>query len=358
MNAVLDIQAEQIKVNARKALAAMVPPSAPPDPITALSRFIVTDEQVQEMKATRMIWRDTIAASHLSVWSAPGNGGKTTIAKFAAGELASEHQVLFFQEDASAGDLPALHQHAKEHGYHMLNSTLAGSSPEDLIDVLHDLVRSSTPLDGFVLFLDTLKKFTDLMSKGGSRAFFQLMRSLTQRGATVVLLGHTNKHKGTDGKLIFEGVGDVRNDVDELIYIEATEKDPLGLVTLTMRPDKVRCAVQERSFQLDTRTMQVRALDEVVDVHSMLEAKRQREEDQAIVSEVLAALHGGGMNYTALLDRVYDRVKGGGRSRKAVEAVINRYLSEDVADPRALWVETRLGFKNIRHISRKPEATA
>jgi hypothetical protein len=201
----------------------------------------------------------------------------------------------------------------------------------------------------------SLKKFADLMSKGGSRSFFQLMRSLTQRGATVVLLGHTNKHKGPDGKLIFEGVGDVRNDVDELIYIEATDKDPLGLVTLTMRPDKVRCAVQERSFQLDTKTMHVRALDAVVDVHSMLVATRQREEDAAVIAEVRSALAGSGMNFTALIERV---MQASGKPRKAVVAVVERYLSDDPIDERALWIETRLRFNNTRYIALKPGGKA
>ena len=204
------------------------------DPIAALSQFFVTDEQVRAMKQTRLIWRDLIAMSHLAVWSAPGNGGKTSLATFAAGELADEFSVLYFQEDASAGDLPALHQHAASHGYQLLNSTLADASPEDQIKVLQQLIQGGADLGGFVLFFDTLKKYTDLMSKGGTRAFFKLMRGLTQRGATVVLLGHTNKHKGTDGKLIFEGVGDVRNDVDELLYIESTEKDASGGVMLRM----------------------------------------------------------------------------------------------------------------------------
>jgi hypothetical protein len=325
---------------------------APPaDPLTALSRWIVTDEQVQEMKSTRMIWRDMIAASHLSVWSAPGNGGKTTIARLAAGELASMYTVLFFQEDASAGDLPALHQHAKDHGYHMLNSTLADSCPEEQIDVLHDLVRGGAPLDRFVMFFDTLKKFTDLMSKGGAREFFKLMRALTQRGATVVLLGHTNKHRSVDGKVIFEGVGDVRNDVDELIYIEATDKDASGLVTLTMRPDKVRCAVRETTFQLDTKTMKVSALNQVVDVAAMLEAKRRYEEDKPVIELVRQLLKDAGLNYTVLVERL---AHAAGKSRNAVSRVVDRYLSQDPTEPAALWIETRLSLKNARHIALKP----
>ncbi len=304
------------------------------DPLAALSRFVVTDQQVMEMKQTRMIWRDIIAASHLAVWSAPGNGGKTALACFAAGELAAAGQtVLFMQEDASAGDLPKLHEHAKQHGYRLLNSTLAGASPEEQLDVLRELVYSQAQLDGLVFFIDTLKKYADLMSKGGTRAFLQLMRTLTQYGATVVLLGHTNKHAGVDGRLIFEGVGDVRNDVDELLYIEATDKDPLGLVTLTIRPDKVRCLVREATFQLDTRTMEMRPLGQVIDVSAIREAKRRLEEDQPLIALVCSALQAGGLNYTVLIDRV---LSSSGKSRSAVTKVVDRYLTDVLGEPGAL----------------------
>lgn len=328
---------------------------APPTPLEMLKRWVVTDEQVDAMTKTQMIWRDIVASTHLGVWCAPANGGKTTLAKFAAGELAPKFTVLFFQEDASAGDLPALFEHAKHHGYQMLNSTLSGSVPEDQLDTLRDLIKSEADLTAFVMIFDTLKKYTDLMSKGGTRAFFLLMRSLTQRGATVILLGHTNKHKGVDGKLIFEGVGDVRNDVDELIYIEATEKDANGVVTLTMRPDKVRCVVKETTFTLDTTTMQVRALDRVVDVAVLREVERRRAEDAPLIAEFRAALMPGGMNHTELMLKVR---KTSGATKARAHDVFERYCSESVDDPSALWIETRFRVNNIRHISLAPRRPA
>lgn len=326
-------------------------PPTPTDPLAALNKWAVTKEQVDAMTETRMIWRDIIAGQHLAVWSAPGNGGKTSLATFAAGELAQAHRVLFFQEDASAGDLPALFQHAETHGYQLLNSTLAGSATDDQISVLRRLVKDGASLDGVVMFFDTLKKYNDLMSKGGSRAFFKLMRSLTQRGATIVLLGHTNKHRGVDGKLMFEGVGDVRNDVDELLYIDSTDKDPRGFVTLTIRPDKTRCVVRETTFELDTKCMQVRALDRVVNVAAIVDQKRQLEEDQALISCIRAELASGGVKHTELRDRA---VRSSGRPRHAVVKVIDRYLSDDTDNPRALWIETRFRVNNTRHISLIP----
>lgn len=322
------------------------------DPLSALARFFVTAEQVENMQQTRMIYLDLVAHQHLAVWSAPPNDGKTTLALEAAAAMAREgFRVLFFQEDASAGDLPALYQHATSSGYGLLNSTLANARPEDQLDILRRLVESETPLDEFVLIFDTMKKFGDLMSKGGTREFLRLMRSLTLRGATVILLGHTNKHKGPDGKLIYEGVGDVRNDVDELLYIEATDKDPNGIRTLTIRPDKVRCAIKEATFELDTTTRELRLLDRVVDVSAVLREKHQREEDQALIEATNRALAGGGLNYTVLVDRV---IGDSGRSRATVERVIRRYLTDQPGAAHALWLETRLRMNNTRHIALMP----
>lgn len=343
-------EVKAIVLRAQRAVA-KVPLEAPPfDPLAALGRFRVTEELVEAMAATRMLWRDIVAETHLAVWSAPANGGKTTIAKLAAGEMAKKSVVLFFQEDASSGDLPALFQHAQDHGYQLLSSAITGSTDEQ-ISTLRKMVQVGARLDGVVMFFDTLKKYADLMSKGGSRAFFKLMRSLTQLGATVVLLGHTNKHRGVDGKLMFEGVGDVRNDVDELIYIDATPKDPRGIVTLTMRPDKVRSAVRDTTFELDTRTMDIRALDRVVNVAAILERQRQLEDDQPLIDAINAALAKGGMKHTELRDSV---VKATGEGKTAVLRVIERYVSEEMEDSHALWIETRMRVNNVRHISLKP----
>lgn len=323
-----------------------------PDVMAAFNRWRVTDEQVEQMEETRLIWRDAVALSHLAVWSSPANGGKTALARFAAGELAPRgYQVLYFQEDAPAGDLPAMHEHATQHGYALLNSTLTGSSPNDQLDVLHQLVQDGADLNNYVLIFDTLKKFADLMSKGGAREFFRLMRSLTQRGATVILLGHTNKHVGLDGKLMFEGVGDVRNDCDELFYLDATDKDDRGLRTLTLRPDKTRCAVKPATFVLDTTDMTMRALDRVVDVQELEKSRRQRLQDAAVIQAIDEALSVTGMNRSELIEQARAM---SGHGAKSVRNVLDRYCFENKDDPRALWLVTYLRLNNTRYISRNP----
>jgi len=325
--------------------------STPTDPLAALRQFLVTCEQVEAMQQTRLLCGGLIGQGHLAVICAPAGAGKTQMAKFVAMRLAPEFKVLFFQEDASAGDLPALHEHAQAHGYSLMNSTLAGSSPDKQLEVLEGLVKDAVDLNNFVLIFDTLKKFCDLMSKGGSRGFFRLMRALTLRGATVILLGHVNKHKSADGKPLFEGVGDVRNDVDELIYLESTPRADDGTVTMTMRPDKARCAIKEATFVLDTHTMIVRQADRVVDVNGMLQAQRQRAAAETVVASICKTLAGGGLGFEALRRAV---MADTGEGRNRVGQVIEAYCSDEPSDTHALWLQTRIAKNNTRYISLKP----
>lgn len=328
---------------------------ARPEPLSALEalgRFAVTEEQVEQLESTRMIWRDCIPLSHLIVWSGIANSGKTALATFAAGELAPRgYQVLYFQEDAAAGDLPTMYEHAKRHGYLLLNSTLSNASPDDQLEVLRALVRDGADLSGYVLILDTMKKYLSVMSKDGARVFFGLMRSLTQRGATVILLGHTNKNVGPDGKPVFEGVGDVRNDVDELFYLESTDKDAMGVKTMTLTPDKNRSPAKAATFSLDTNTMTVRALDRVVDVHELGRQRVQRDQDRQVISAIDEALRDSGMNRTDLIEAA-SVISGHGA--KSVRKVLDRYCSEDKDDIRALWLLTPMRLNNVKYVSRNP----
>lgn len=323
----------------------MIPTSV----IDRLMAFSVSDGHIKTMTETKIIWRGIVASSHLAIWAAPANAGKTAIAMRAAGELAGNgFRVFYFQEDASAGDLPAMYDHAKANRYVLLNGTLTNAAPLDQIIVMRELVESGEDMSGVVLILDTLKKFADLMSKGGTREFFRLMRSLTQRGATIIALGHTNKHRGMDGKLMFEGVGDIRNDVDELIYVESTDKDERGVVTITMTPDKVRSLVAPITFTLDTTTMCLTPCERVINIQAIAKRQRQMEEDAELIAAIRKLLFNTGMSKVALAEKLMADTGIG--KRKAL-AVIDRYSTRDVQDENALWLETPMRMNNTMHIS-------
>jgi hypothetical protein len=101
----------------------------------------------------------------------------------------------------------------------MLNISSSVKVRKSSVPNLRQISLTNSDLSKSVIVLDTLKKFGDMMNKSKSKLFNSLLRTLTTKGITVVCLAHTNKHDDKDGKPIFEGTGDLRNDFDELIKL-------------------------------------------------------------------------------------------------------------------------------------------
>lgn len=121
-----------------------------------------------------------------------------------------------------------------------------------------------------------------MLQKGSQKEFLGLMRKLSTKGATIILLSHTNKHADAAGKTIFEGTADLRNDIDELIYLDVFDNADKGVIEVTTRPDKVRAQISPISFTICKKTRQVKRLDEVVTIIP----DDQRELLQAIASAI------------------------------------------------------------------------
>jgi hypothetical protein len=244
---------------------------------------------------------------------------------------------------------------ARANGYELLNSAVAlGTSTDTQLDLLCALRDSPKDLSELVLVFDTLKKFLDLMSKPMAREFFKLMRALTVKGATIILLAHTNKNKGLDGRPIFEGVGDVRNDVDELIYFAATSPDIHREITVTATPDKVRCVMpQAISFKANVDTREVQALDKPIDVTAIRDRERQEEEDAPVLVLFKEALKQAkaGINSTTLVDTVSRQTSA--MSSRQVLACFERHVTSDPDNRKALMLATR-GLHNAKVITLNP----
>ena len=311
----------------------------------------ITEEFVKDIEEAHFLWRHIIAAAHLCGWAAPGGSGKSMIARRAAQDMARDGlKVLYFMEDAGATDFKYLHRHATEHGYTLINSTAGHKSPADIFKTIRRLAMSSSRLEGYVLILDTLKKFLDVMGKSGARDFFQVLRAITTLGGTVLLLSHTNKHKDSNGKLVFEGVGDLRNDIDELFYIEAVDDPHTGARVATITPDKSRCAAEACSFRLDPSSLQ--AYDTALtDVSAIAAAARREKEDGHVIAAIEAILKArGGESQERLAADVAGLV---GVGIKKVRTVLRDYSDQDGSEG-LRWNVTRGGLNNATRVSWPP----
>ena len=142
---------------------------------------------------------------------------------------------------------------------------------EDVLRNLRSMAERKDDYSGIIFIFDTLKKMTDVINKKRSKELYLLLRSLSAKGMTIILLAHTNKYNDTEGKPIYEGTGDLRSDVDEMIYF-IPEKHPDGSMTVSTDPDKKRGNFQPITFEIDPDRNVTQT--DYVDVASKIKAEK------------------------------------------------------------------------------------
>lgn len=261
------------------------------------------DEDVQKMADAEFLIPDMIVRGHVAAYVSPGNGGKTTIFIHLCERLAAMGlRVMYINVDGSPGDLKRHHAHAKKHGYQVLAPDAKdGKSTGDVLAKLRAIAEGGMPCNDVVFILDTLKKFVDVIDKRQAKELYKLFRSLTVKGATVCLLGHTNKHAGEDGKQVFEGTADLRNDVDELIYLDSFKNEATNCLEVTTRPDKIRAEFSPKSFIIDLEDRSVTEPEKVI--------KTLAKDAREVLEHIKQAIHNGNHSQKEIIAWVEDRTE-------------------------------------------------
>lgn len=306
-----------------------------------LDKLVITKEMVDRMESTEILWRKALVKGHVNLWAAPSNGGKTLLAFLAAKELSAiGYRVYYVQEDAARGELKEMQQLAQEHEFNLISSVLGQTTTDEILNELKKWTSTDLDLSEYLIIFDTLKKFSEVMHKGESKQFFKLMRTLTVRGATLLLLGHTNKNLTKDGKLIFEGVGDNRNDIDELLYIynDANSDETKKQITFTITPDKVRSKVEKVSFLYEKNSREITPLDNAVDLMSELQIQNQLDKDAGIIASIRNEVLFSEKLVTTLVENISQTMQIGD---KKIRACINRWGPNGIRPKAPLWHERR-----------------
>lgn len=252
------------------------------------SDLYLTDEDVEKMADAEFLIPNMIVRGHITAFVAPANGGKTTVFVYLCEKMAAMRmRVLYINVDGSPGDLKRHRAHAKKHGYQVIAPDAKdGKSIGDAMEKLKLLAKSGSRLDEYVFIIDTLKKFVDVIDKKQSKEFLQLMRTLSVKGATICLLGHVNKYHDANDKPIYEGTADLRNDVDNLIYLTPFVNQSNNTVEITSRPDKVRAIFEPKSYVIySSEDRRVVEPDQVIKIMST--------EDRTILDTIKSAIATG-----------------------------------------------------------------
>lgn len=306
----------------------------------AFKEFMVSEEVIQSMSNPDWLYENLLLRGHLVAIPAPPNAGKTTILFHIAEQLARKGlRVIYVNADISGGDAKQFWHRAEETGIELLLPDLANKPMSDLLEVLRKLSRGEESLGEVVLFIDTLKKITDVINKRESKEVYRILRALTSKNATVVLLSHTNKHPGADGKRVYEGTGDLRADVDELIYLEPV-KNPDGSILVSTIPDKVRGSFDSITFRI-TKEREVTQEGVYVDTHQLSKDALQLEKDQDLIDAIEGILGSGSKNQSQILEHCKNTT---GYGAPTARKVLQRY-SESGGVGRMRW-NTKRGDQN------------
>ena len=195
-------------------------------------RSVAVNDRIEELEMRLAKEKDVIpgmiTTGTVTLVYAPSGAGKTVwilgnLFQSIRNNLLKGSDVIYFNEDDGAKGVLQKAKMGHKHGMTMV--TLANSQDPSLrttTDALHLLnaIREEGEADGKIVICDTLKKFAPVLNKGDMRQVLHVFREFAAAGGTVILLGHCNKHRSMDGRLIYEGVGDLKADVDNMFGLD------------------------------------------------------------------------------------------------------------------------------------------
>jgi len=298
-----------------------------------VDEFTVTDEELDKIQDAKWLYQDLVIEGHIIVIAAEPNGGKTTIFEFVAAQMARDiiKNVVYINADIASSDIRRANNKAKEGGYKLLVPDIKlGKSMTDITKGLIKENKTVSNLNEVVYIFDTLKKMADVICKKDMKGLLKVLRGLTAKGATIILLAHTNKYKDSDGNPIFEGTGDVRADVDELIYLIPMKKDD-GSMVVSTKPDKVRGNFKPITFNISPDRVVIQE-GGFVDI----DYEKSLIENQEIASIIKMAIVMG-HNYQASI--IEFSKKEGGFSKRKVLDILKTF------NPR-MWTTKNIGKNN------------
>ncbi len=317
-------------------------------------KYMLTDKDVEQFKDPAWIYENLIMCNHWTTLVAEPNGGKTSLMMYLAPRMvAAGYSVTYIDADTGAADAKDKYYQCKDGGVSYLTPDLVegGMGAGNVTDDLRMLVTSGADLSHEVIVVDTLKKFTDVVSKATAKKFYGLLRKLTGRGATLIVLSHTNKYRDSDGKPVFEGTGDLRSDSDELIYlIPKHSPDGSMVMTTDVTPGyaKLRGIFSPISFSI-SEDREVTPLPQVVDtVTANQEAKRYAKDKDAILA--IEEAIGRGITVQKFLKAYVQEMHRVGW--RTADKVLARYstTSKDSCEPGKRWFrEQRKNENNAVH---------
>lgn len=183
-----------------------------------------SEEMKKQMLEDKYILGRIAIYGQYTIFYASPNVGKTLlilwmlIRAIESGEIKGS-DIFYINADDNHKGLAHKVALAERYGFHMLSPSYNGFESSKFFQYIQSMIDDDS-VKGKIIILDTLKKFTDVMSKGKSSEFGKMMRAFVLRGGSIICLGHTNKHKDLVGKSVYGGTSDITDDADCYYMLE------------------------------------------------------------------------------------------------------------------------------------------
>jgi len=283
------------------------------------AKMATTDERIKNFEDVEFTYGTLIVKGHSIFIAAPPNGGKTTLMMREIIPHLVKVQKLsvnYIDMDASQSQTKENHLWAKEIGFHYLSPLLSDSDGNDVIDFINEVLKSDEDISDEVFIFDTAKQFYSVMEKGSAKVYGQFCRRLTLRGATVINLCHTNKYADKEGFFVFEGVGDLKNDCDELLNLHPKFDSQKNLIQATIIVQKKRAFLQPMTFEFN-KERNIRIIEQT----QSLEEIKNLNRDKSIIEAIHTVLFSNQLNESELIEIFKEK----GFPRRKIKRVLEEY---------------------------------
>jgi len=228
---------------------------------------------------------------------------------------------------------------AEKHGFHYLARDQQTFTVDRFRVAMAEMIETDTA-NGTVVFLDTLKKFVNLMDKEKSAKFADLVRTFVSKGGTVIALAHTNKNRGPDGRPQYGGTSDIISDFDCAYIMSSTEAEGSpGTKLVEFNSAKARGPVEKLVYCTYSDGSQVSYADKLSSVRIVperelaeMKSKAQRARDSDAIEVIMRCIDEGVNNKMTLLSGVRTCTD---LSKSEVLRVLDTYAGTD--KERHLW---------------------
>ncbi len=196
--------------------------------LESFTLFGRSKDMERELKESVFVLDKIALLGQSTVLYAPPNTGKTLLALWLLmnsikdGRIKGENLFYINADDTFEGLVYKL-KLAEQYGFHMIAPGFQGFKPEMLVESLTAMVEAEKS-NGKIVILDTVKKFTDIMSKRDGKEFGLVIRNFVSKGGTVIGNAHTNKNRDGERKLIYAGTTDIMEDSDCAYIIDRLEE--------------------------------------------------------------------------------------------------------------------------------------